>query len=620
MISGFSVIMPTYNQAGFIRNAIGSLFAQTYTEWELIIVNDGCTDNTEEFISDYLDNPKVQYIKNSRNEGLGYSINRGLDVAKYDHIAYLPSDDFYYADHLQVLAKAFDSGNDPVLVYARTDTEVADTFTFNNLPDAVNGISELRSIQLVQTAHKKEEDRWVERSEFDTENLFDLFFRKLVDKGCFQFIDRITSKWTIHPRQRHKIISERFGGNLNLYRQYYNVRTPIKLKISDKKFLNEHKQYKSLSEKPVIPTGRKLKILLVGELSSNGERICALSERGHELFGLWVQEPSYSFFTVGHLPYGNVKDIPYTNWRDEVERVKPDVIYALQSFGAVQIAHEVLSADLGIPFVWHIKEGPSACMQKGLWEKLIDLLYLSDGNIFINDEAKLYYEQFIPHSGSRFIMDGDLPKADYFTDDFSPKLSAQDGVTHTVVSGRIKGLVVDDITYLAKQDIHLHLYTESYHASKVPFNRQAIKAAPNHFHIHDHCPAQNWVKEFSKYDAGWLHCFDSRNGGDVRKIGWDDLNLPARMNTLAAAGVPMIQKDNSGHIVAMQRKAQQHDIGIFYNTLEDLVPQLQDRIRLAELSENAKRERMAFTFDHYVPELVEFFEQVISNSKCKRKK
>lgn len=59
----FSVIMPTFNQCAFIRRAIQSLMMQTYTNWELIIVNDGCTDETEEYIADYLKDPRIIYVK-----------------------------------------------------------------------------------------------------------------------------------------------------------------------------------------------------------------------------------------------------------------------------------------------------------------------------------------------------------------------------------------------------------------------------------------------------------------------------------------------------------------------------------------------------------------------------
>ena len=50
----FSVIMPTFNQCAFIRRAVASLIGQTYPLWELIIVNDGSTDATREFLGDYL--------------------------------------------------------------------------------------------------------------------------------------------------------------------------------------------------------------------------------------------------------------------------------------------------------------------------------------------------------------------------------------------------------------------------------------------------------------------------------------------------------------------------------------------------------------------------------------
>jgi glycosyltransferase involved in cell wall biosynthesis len=70
-IEGISVIMPTFNQASYIRRAIKSLCEQTYGQWELIIVNDGSTDSTEEFIADFFSSSlRVRYIKNESNQGL----------------------------------------------------------------------------------------------------------------------------------------------------------------------------------------------------------------------------------------------------------------------------------------------------------------------------------------------------------------------------------------------------------------------------------------------------------------------------------------------------------------------------------------------------------------------
>lgn len=71
MNAHFSVIMSTFNQASFIRRTILSLLKQTYQNWELIIVNDGCTDDTETFISDFLSDKRIIYnllaeLKNPR--------------------------------------------------------------------------------------------------------------------------------------------------------------------------------------------------------------------------------------------------------------------------------------------------------------------------------------------------------------------------------------------------------------------------------------------------------------------------------------------------------------------------------------------------------------------------
>jgi glycosyltransferase involved in cell wall biosynthesis len=88
-----SVIMPTYNQEQFIRRAIASLLAQTLTDWELIIINDGSPDSTEDIIEEYLFDTRIRYYKNKHNLGLGACLNIGISKANASYIAYLPSDD-----------------------------------------------------------------------------------------------------------------------------------------------------------------------------------------------------------------------------------------------------------------------------------------------------------------------------------------------------------------------------------------------------------------------------------------------------------------------------------------------------------------------------------------------
>ncbi|MCS2398500.1 glycosyltransferase family 2 protein [Bacteroides thetaiotaomicron] len=116
--------MPTYNQAHFIRRAILSVLEQTYKCWELIIIDDGCTDSTERYIQDFLGNSQIRYLRNEVNQGIGYSINRGLEVAKYDLIAYLPSDDYYYKDHLLIHKKEYDNDLDLFLTFTKASSKI----------------------------------------------------------------------------------------------------------------------------------------------------------------------------------------------------------------------------------------------------------------------------------------------------------------------------------------------------------------------------------------------------------------------------------------------------------------------------------------------------------------
>jgi hypothetical protein len=216
------------------------------------------------------------------------------------------------------------------------------------------------------------------------------------------------------------------------------------------------------------------------------------------------------------------------------------------------------------------------------------------------------------------VLDGDLPKRDWLDAPTSPKLSAQGGEIHTVVPGRPIGHHPQDVAELAELGIHLHFYGDFTHGQWLQWIEKTKRMAPNHIHLHRQVDQEGWVREFSKYDAGWLHVFESANYGELRRANWDDLNYPARIATLVAAGLPLLQYDNTGHIVATQSLARERQIGLFFRDKVELRDQLIDEQRMAHLRQNVWQQREQFTFDYYIPELVSFFRQVIQVHALKR--
>lgn len=598
-----SVIMPTFNQSRFISRAVESLKRQTFKNWELIIVNDGSTDDTVQAVGKYLiSDSRIRYFEHPENRGLGASINVGLDAATAELVAYLPSDDVYYEQHLEDLLK---------LLFRERGNILAFSGMRHHYNRESSGRIEGYPLQLVQVMHRKTGERWIEREELVTDNLDTLYWSKLEKYGSFISTERISCEWVDHPQQHHKIIREPIGG-INPYRVYYRVKHPLRFHSSVGNFIDEHPYYRRLSRSGPSngKTTRKLKILLVGELAYNPERVLALEEQGHKLYGLWMRDP-YWYNYVGPLPFGEVEDIPYEHWEERLAQIRPDVIYALLNWQAVPFAHEILLKNPGIPFVWHFKEGPFICLEKGTWDKLIDLYTKSDGQIYSSPEMRDWFRQFLPSGGNDFVLDGDLPKKDWFTDERSSLLSATDGEIHTVVPGRPIGLHPQNVQALGAHKIHLHFYGDFTHGQWKEWINKTKTLASQYLHIHSHCSQENWVREFSQYDAGWLHFFKSENNGELMRANWDDLNYPARITTLAAAGLPLLQRDNSAHLVATQNLVKQHELGIFFNSVEELASQLRDKTTLRKVREQVWQKRFMFTFDQHVGDLINFFEKVI---------
>jgi glycosyltransferase involved in cell wall biosynthesis len=101
-----SVIMPTYNRAYIVGRAIKSVLNQTYANFELIIIDDGSTDNTADVVKSFNDS-RIVYVKHARNLRIASARNTGIDVSRGDYIAFLDSDDEWLPDKLREQLIAF---------------------------------------------------------------------------------------------------------------------------------------------------------------------------------------------------------------------------------------------------------------------------------------------------------------------------------------------------------------------------------------------------------------------------------------------------------------------------------------------------------------------------------
>jgi glycosyltransferase involved in cell wall biosynthesis len=106
-----SVIMPTYNHANFIGRALQSLLDQTYANWELIVIDNHSTDNTDNVLAGFSD-PRISYLKIHNNGVIALSRNMGIRKAKGEWIAFLDSDDWWSCEKLKVCCDSVRSNID----------------------------------------------------------------------------------------------------------------------------------------------------------------------------------------------------------------------------------------------------------------------------------------------------------------------------------------------------------------------------------------------------------------------------------------------------------------------------------------------------------------------------
>ena len=135
-----SIIMPSWNTAKYISESIQCVVDQTYQNWELLIVDDCSTDNTDEVVKPFLADHRIKYIKNEKNSGAALTRNRAMREAEGEWIAFLDSDDLWMPEKLE---KQIDFMNKHGYVlsfteYEKIDEENNPLYVYVSGPEVVN--------------------------------------------------------------------------------------------------------------------------------------------------------------------------------------------------------------------------------------------------------------------------------------------------------------------------------------------------------------------------------------------------------------------------------------------------------------------------------------------------
>ena len=117
-----SVVMPVLNGERYIGEALESILAQTFKDFELVLVDDGCKDRTRELVAQYADRLQIRYVTHPVCKGISVSVNDGIRDARGQYITFLDHDDAWFPNLLETHVKYMESHPDVGMVHADFQT------------------------------------------------------------------------------------------------------------------------------------------------------------------------------------------------------------------------------------------------------------------------------------------------------------------------------------------------------------------------------------------------------------------------------------------------------------------------------------------------------------------
>jgi len=230
-----SIIIPTYNYAQYVREAVDSAVAQTYRPIEIIVVDDGSTDNTREVLSDYIGTNKINYIYQD-NKGLAGARNTGIRASKGEYVCFLDSDDLINEKKSEVQVKRLEEN--PECGVAFSDFRYFRDHDLSNLiPANVKYSGELTFSKVIRGEYMVVHAALVRRDVFDRVGYFDESLRKCEDYDFwlrvvmngirFFYIDQVQAYYRLHEGQMVEDKTDLFRTYIEVINRYkeYDIKT-----------------------------------------------------------------------------------------------------------------------------------------------------------------------------------------------------------------------------------------------------------------------------------------------------------------------------------------------------------------------------------------------------------
>jgi glycosyltransferase involved in cell wall biosynthesis len=224
-----SVVIPTYNQADYLREALQSVLDQTVSDWEVIVINNNSSDHTVEVVEAFKD-CRFQLINFSNNGIIGASRNLGIKNAKSPWVAFLDSDDLWYPEKLElcmketdgadIIAHRFELVKNNCVVHKSLLVKEKD-FLYRNLILKGNCLAPTTTI--VRKTLLDEVGGFSEKKDFVTVEDFDLWLKMSSKQASLRFISQVLAKYRLHDSNASSSAIRLLDAALKVLEKHYNL-------------------------------------------------------------------------------------------------------------------------------------------------------------------------------------------------------------------------------------------------------------------------------------------------------------------------------------------------------------------------------------------------------------